>query len=103
MSEKNQFSKYAKEYKSHNIIQQICAKSLVRELKELLSIESIQLQPKSNVFNELSPFNMSLSIFLKQFLVKSSRFKLVSVLNAFSIICLIKLFDSDSSFNWLVF
>ncbi len=34
MSEKNQFSKYAKEYKSHNIIQQICAKSLVRELKE---------------------------------------------------------------------
>ena len=33
MSEKNQFSKYAKEYKSHNIIQQICAKSLVRELK----------------------------------------------------------------------
>ena len=34
MSEKNQFSKYAKEYKNHNIIQQICAKSLVRELKK---------------------------------------------------------------------
>ncbi len=33
MSVKNQFSKYAKEYKSHNIIQQIVAKSLVRELK----------------------------------------------------------------------
>ena len=33
MQEKNQFSKYAKEYKSYNIIQQICAKSLVRELK----------------------------------------------------------------------
>lgn len=30
---KNQFSKYAKEYQSYNIIQQICAKSLVRELK----------------------------------------------------------------------
>lgn len=29
---KNQFSKYAKEYQSYNIIQQICAKSLVREL-----------------------------------------------------------------------
>ncbi len=33
MSTKNQFSKYANEYKSHNIIQQIVAKSLVRELK----------------------------------------------------------------------
>ena len=33
MSVKNQFSKYAKEYKTHNIIQQIIAKSLVRELK----------------------------------------------------------------------
>lgn len=33
MQIKNQFSKYANEYKSHNIIQQICAKSLVRELK----------------------------------------------------------------------
>ena len=33
MSVKNQFSKYAKEYKNHNIIQQIAAKSLVRELK----------------------------------------------------------------------
>lgn len=33
MSVKNEFSKYAKEYQSHNIIQQICAKSLVRELK----------------------------------------------------------------------
>ena len=33
MELKNQFSKYAKEYKSYNIIQQICAKSLVRELK----------------------------------------------------------------------
>ena len=33
MSVKNQFSKYAKEYKIHNIIQQIDAKSLVRELK----------------------------------------------------------------------
>ena len=33
MSVKNQFSKYAKEYKNHNIIQQIIAKSLVRELK----------------------------------------------------------------------
>mgnify|MGYP002661969830 FL=1 len=33
MSVKNQFSKYAKEYKNHNIIQQIVAKSLVRELK----------------------------------------------------------------------
>lgn len=33
MSVKNQFSKYAKEYQSHNIIQQIVAKSLVRELK----------------------------------------------------------------------
>lgn len=33
MSIENQFSKYAKEYKSHNIIQQIVAKSLVRELK----------------------------------------------------------------------
>lgn len=32
MSVKNQFSKYAKEYKNHNIIQQICAKSLIREL-----------------------------------------------------------------------
>ncbi len=33
LSVKNQFSKYAKEYKNHNIIQQIVAKSLVRELK----------------------------------------------------------------------
>ncbi len=33
MNTKNQFSKYAKEYSSYNIIQQICAKSLVRELK----------------------------------------------------------------------
>ena len=33
MSVKNQFSKYAKEYKNHNIIQQIVAKSLIRELK----------------------------------------------------------------------
>lgn len=33
MSVKNQFSKYAKEYKNHNIIQQIAAKSLIRELK----------------------------------------------------------------------
>lgn len=33
MSVKNQFSKYAKEYQNHNIIQQIIAKSLVRELK----------------------------------------------------------------------
>jgi malonyl-CoA O-methyltransferase len=33
MSNKNQFSKYAKEYNSHNIIQQIIAKSLIRELK----------------------------------------------------------------------
>ena len=32
MSVKNQFSKYAKEYKNHNIIQQIVAKSLIREL-----------------------------------------------------------------------
>ena len=32
MSEKNKFSKYAREYKSYNIIQQICAKSLIREL-----------------------------------------------------------------------
>ena len=33
LSVKNQFSKYAKEYKNYNIIQQIVAKSLVRELK----------------------------------------------------------------------
>ncbi len=33
MQKKNQFSKYAKEYQSYNIIQQICAKSLIRELK----------------------------------------------------------------------
>ena len=33
MSVKNQFSKYANQYKNHNIIQQIVAKSLVRELK----------------------------------------------------------------------
>jgi len=33
LSVKNQFSKYAKEYETHNIIQQIVAKSLVRELK----------------------------------------------------------------------
>ncbi|WP_418184791.1 methyltransferase domain-containing protein [Aliarcobacter vitoriensis] len=33
MELKNQFSKYAKEYQSYNIIQQICAKSLIRELK----------------------------------------------------------------------
>jgi malonyl-CoA O-methyltransferase len=33
MSVKNEFSKYANQYQSHNIIQQICAKSLVRELK----------------------------------------------------------------------
>jgi malonyl-CoA O-methyltransferase len=32
MSDKNQFSKYAKSYNSYNIIQQIVAKSLVREL-----------------------------------------------------------------------
>lgn len=32
MSEKNQFSKYAKSYNNHNIIQQIVAKSLIREL-----------------------------------------------------------------------
>lgn len=32
----NQFSKYANEYKSHNIIQQIVAKSLVRELESNL-------------------------------------------------------------------
>lgn len=30
---KNQFSKYAKEYSNHNIIQQIIAKSLVRDIK----------------------------------------------------------------------
>lgn len=33
MQERNQFSKYANEYKSYNIIQQICAKSLIREMK----------------------------------------------------------------------
>lgn len=33
MSVENQFSKYAKDYKNHNIIQQIVAKSLIRELK----------------------------------------------------------------------
>lgn len=33
MSVKNQFSKYANQYKNHNIIQQIVAKSLVRELQ----------------------------------------------------------------------
>ncbi|RXK12841.1 methyltransferase [Halarcobacter mediterraneus] len=33
MTNKNQFSKYAKEYKNHNIIQQIVAKSLIRELE----------------------------------------------------------------------
>ena len=33
MSVKNQFSKYANEYNSHNVIQQIAAKSLIRELK----------------------------------------------------------------------
>ena len=33
MTKINQFSKYAKEYKNHNIIQQIAAKSLIRELK----------------------------------------------------------------------
>ena len=33
MQERNQFSKYANEYKSYNIIQQICAKSLIRELR----------------------------------------------------------------------
>ncbi|MBU3013727.1 methyltransferase domain-containing protein [Poseidonibacter lekithochrous] len=33
MSIKNEFSKYANEYNNHNIIQQIIAKSLVRELK----------------------------------------------------------------------
>jgi len=33
MELKNQFSKYAKEYQFYNIIQQICAKSLIRELK----------------------------------------------------------------------
>ena len=33
MSIQNQFSKYANEYKNHNIIQQIVAKSLVREIK----------------------------------------------------------------------
>jgi len=32
MSDKNQFSKYAKSYNSYNIIQQLVAKSLVREL-----------------------------------------------------------------------
>ncbi len=33
MSSKNQFCKYAKSYNSHNIIQQLAAKSLVRELE----------------------------------------------------------------------
>jgi malonyl-CoA O-methyltransferase len=33
LSVKNQFSKYAKQYNNHNIIQQIVAKSLIRELK----------------------------------------------------------------------
>lgn len=33
MSVENQFSKHAKDYKNHNIIQQIVAKSLIRELK----------------------------------------------------------------------
>jgi malonyl-CoA O-methyltransferase len=33
LSVKNQFSKYANQYKNHNIIQQIVAKSLIRELK----------------------------------------------------------------------
>ena len=33
MTKINQFSKYANEYKNHNIIQQIAAKSLIRELK----------------------------------------------------------------------
>lgn len=34
MNVKNEFSKYANEYNSHNIIQQIVAKALVREIKE---------------------------------------------------------------------
>jgi len=33
MTKINQFSKYANQYKNHNIIQQIAAKSLIRELK----------------------------------------------------------------------
>jgi len=33
LSVENQFSKYANEYNNHNIIQQIAAKSLIRELK----------------------------------------------------------------------
>lgn len=33
MSSKNQFSKYANSYSSHNIIQQLVAKAIVRELK----------------------------------------------------------------------
>ena len=33
MSVKNEFSKYANQYNSHNIIQQIVAKSLVREMR----------------------------------------------------------------------
>jgi malonyl-CoA O-methyltransferase len=33
MSVKNQFSKYAKDYNNHNIIQQIAAKALVRDIK----------------------------------------------------------------------
>ena len=33
MSVENQFSKYTNEYNNHNIIQQIAAKSLIRELK----------------------------------------------------------------------
>ncbi len=33
MSVKNEFSKYANEYKNHNIIQQLIAKSLVRDLE----------------------------------------------------------------------
>ncbi|XPV68720.1 MAG: methyltransferase [Halarcobacter sp.] len=34
MSIKNQFSKYAKDYNNHNIIQQIAAKALVRDIKK---------------------------------------------------------------------
>lgn len=57
MQVKNQFSKYANEYKTHNIIQQIVAKSLVRELKSkpkrILELGCGSGQVFSNIFWEI--------------------------------------------------
>ena len=94
MSIKNEFSKYAKQYNNHNIIQQIVAKSLVRDLsfkpKRILELgcgsgqvfnqitwpveyykavdfssSMCQLHPKADIINKIELFgNLSVLILI---------------------------------------